>query len=131
MASIEELEKREKYADTLTDQFLGTQIEKKLLGERYVRFGPLVNTSAFLFQEGALVGGAYAKRFATFAIPFFAFKKSQEAAEFYSTRLGLQLSSCPMQRRLSSSSSAMRWRLWDRPTPVSRINGSRPALMNM
>jgi hypothetical protein len=61
---------RPRFLGLLTTHFMGMQAEKKLLGREFVRNGPMLTVGSFLFETGAILGGAFKDRLYTFLIPF-------------------------------------------------------------
>ncbi|MDO8616541.1 MAG: hypothetical protein Q7T33_12535 [Dehalococcoidia bacterium] len=64
------MSKWQTYASMLTVQHLRPQVEKRLLGAKFVRVGPLITVGAFLFETGAILGHAFRDRLDVFAEPF-------------------------------------------------------------
>lgn len=63
---------RPKYGAMLAHHLLSRQIEKKLFRRKFIRLGPLLVTSGFLLETGAVLGRLFRDRPELFALPFFA-----------------------------------------------------------
>lgn len=61
---------RPRFAEMLTAEFMGRQVEKRLMGKSFVRVAPMLSVCAFLFEQGAVLGSAYRDRLQTFIVPF-------------------------------------------------------------
>jgi len=66
------MEKRPKFAHAMAQEFLTGAVQKRRLTKKFIRLGPLLRTSGFLFESNAILGRSFRDRAESFALPFFA-----------------------------------------------------------
>ncbi len=70
-----------RFNTALVAEYLGRMVEKKFLGGKFVRVGPMLTVGVFLFEMGAILGYAFRDRLQVFALPFAAKDDGPDAVE--------------------------------------------------
>ncbi len=78
-----ELDSRPKYAEAFAAHAIGQFARKPFLRKEFVPAGGMLAASAFLFEEGAILGTVYRDVLETFIVPFFAEAGHWHAGEQY------------------------------------------------
>ena len=71
-----------RFNTALVAEYLGRMVEKRFLGGKFVRVGPMLTVGVFLFEMGAILGYAFRDRVDAFALPFFAKDDRPDAVEY-------------------------------------------------